>query len=722
MRNRIGQIYHAIVKFLQSQYGDTKLGVSWFFMLIISLITALIISENMGSIGGTTSVVLIFIILFGVLWIGKVVVHILQKVVCHYSLWNFLCIVGLGVIIYEVFREGLTPSNLSWQPMVVIVLVQCIFARCLYALIWNKKRNVFVIVPFILTLGADVIFGYVLFTEGYEPAYVEQYLNLNSELKTGGEKVIQYETKYDVKSFSYGVNEQEVTTKTVDMSPFMQSYTGINQKLRDWYWGYGVDEIPLEGKVWYPEDAGKCPLFFIVHGNADMTTQSYLGYEYLGEYLAKVGYIVVSVNETWCNYFMGNGFSDENDARAILLLENIKEVLSWNTEKGNPLYNGIQADAISIAGHSRGGEAVALAAAFNQLSHYPDDGTITFDYNFPIETVIAIAPTSEQYLPSERKVVVEDVNYFLVQGSNDQDVSSFMGLNQYEQVEFSSNSGKQKAYLYIVGANHGQFNTEWGRYDSDFPSSLVLNVKPIIGGEEQRSILEQYIKICLDVTIKGDTTNQDFLWNIEAYGRNLPETIFAQGYQEASFEAIADFEEDMDLITACGDTVISTHHLTKWYETKKNTQQDYNAHNYAVYFEWKDKRDASYKLIFSEKNMEGKILSFDIMNASIQDTADKMVKKLDFSIQLTDKMGNTSNVLVSDYKTIYPPFKIVYSKIVKLFNRVTFKKQFQTVRIPMEAFLKSNEQIDLEQITSITFSFNRKRNGAVMLDNIGCVT
>lgn len=722
MRNRFGQIYHTIVSFFQRKYGDTKLGVSLVFMFIISLFSAFIISENMGSIGGATSVVLIFAILLIVLYIGMVIVHMLQKAVCWYGIWNILCIGGFSAILYEVFTEGLTPSNLSWQPVVVIVLVECILARCLYALFWNKKRNVFVILPLILAVSVNVLFGYAFLMEGYQADYVEQYRLINRERKEGGQKSIQYEATYKVKSFSYGMEKQEISTRTVDLSAYIQSYTGMNKKLRDWYWGYGVDEIPLEGKVWYPEDAGTCPLFFIVHGNADMTTQSYLGYDYLGEYLAKVGYIVVSVNETWCNYFMGYGFSDENDARAILLLENIREVLSWNTEKGNPLYNGIQADAISIAGHSRGGEAVALAAAFNQLSHYPDDGTITFDYNFPIETVIAIAPTSEQYLPSERNVVVEDVNYFLVQGSNDQDVSSFMGLNQYEQVEFRTNSGKQKAYLYIAGANHGQFNTEWGRYDSDFPSSFVLNVKPIMSAEEQRSILEQYIKVCLDVTIKGDTTNQDFLWNIEAYGQNLPETIFIQGYQEASFEVIADFEEDMDLTSALEDTVISTNQLTKWYETKKNTQQDYNAHNYAVYLEWKDTKDASYKLIFPEKDMRGTLLSFDIMNASIQDTADKMVKKLDFSVQLTDRMGNTSSVFVSDYKTIYPPFKIVYSKIVKLFNRVTFKKQFQTVRIPMEAFLKSNEQIDLEQITSITFSFNRKRNGAAMLDNIGCVT
>ena len=35
---------------------------------------------------------------------------------------------------------------------------------------------------------------------------------------------------------------------------------------------------------------------------------------------------------------------------------------------------------ITLMGHSRGGEAVAVAAAFNTLSYYPDDATIKFDF------------------------------------------------------------------------------------------------------------------------------------------------------------------------------------------------------------------------------------------------------------------------------------------------------------------------------------------------------
>lgn len=43
--------------------------------------------------------------------------------------------------------------------------------------------------------------------------------------------------------------------------------------------------------------------------------------------MASFGYFVVSIDENICNDLV-----DENDARAVLLLENIKQILSWNED------------------------------------------------------------------------------------------------------------------------------------------------------------------------------------------------------------------------------------------------------------------------------------------------------------------------------------------------------------------------------------------------------
>ena len=55
-------------------------------------------------------------------------------------------------------------------------------------------------------------------------------------------------------------------------------------------------------------------------------------------------------------------------------------------------------------GHSRGGEAVADAAAFNDLTYYPDDASLKFDFGFDIKGVVSIAPVDGQYLPTGRGV------------------------------------------------------------------------------------------------------------------------------------------------------------------------------------------------------------------------------------------------------------------------------------------------------------------------------
>ena len=55
---------------------------------------------------------------------------------------------------------------------------------------------------------------------------------------------------------------------------------------------------------------------------------------------------------------------------------------------------------IALIGHSRGGEAIAIAAAFNEMQHPPSNGNIQFDYNFSIRSLISIAGIDGQYMPA----------------------------------------------------------------------------------------------------------------------------------------------------------------------------------------------------------------------------------------------------------------------------------------------------------------------------------
>jgi hypothetical protein len=71
--------------------------------------------------------------------------------------------------------------------------------------------------------------------------------------------------------------------------------------LRSRYWGFDVTNLPLNGRVWYPDGDGPFPLALIVHGNHFMMDYSDPGYDYLGQLLASRGIILVSVDQNFLN-------------------------------------------------------------------------------------------------------------------------------------------------------------------------------------------------------------------------------------------------------------------------------------------------------------------------------------------------------------------------------------------------------------------------------------
>ncbi|TKJ33140.1 alpha/beta hydrolase, partial [bacterium (candidate division B38) B3_B38] len=151
-----------------------------------------------------------------------------------------------------------------------------------------------------------------------------------------------------------------------------------------------------------------------------------------------------------------------------------------------------------MVGHSRGGEAVAIAAAFNKLERYPNSAWIKWDFNFEIKSVIAIAPVDQQHKPAGHPVEIVDVNYLVLHGAHDADVSKYYGLRQIQRVTFTDpESNLFKAGLYIYQANHGQFNSVWGNRDYGLPLKPFLNVRPLLKPEEQQQIAKLYISAFL---------------------------------------------------------------------------------------------------------------------------------------------------------------------------------------------------------------------------------
>jgi len=88
------------------------------------------------------------------------------------------------------------------------------------------------------------------------------------------------------------------------------------------------------------------------------------------------------------------GFRPYSDPGYAWLGEHLVAWRNWQTDPEHDLREQVGLDQVVLIGHSRGGEAAALAAAFNRLQRCPEDGRIEFDYEFGIQAVAAIAPES----------------------------------------------------------------------------------------------------------------------------------------------------------------------------------------------------------------------------------------------------------------------------------------------------------------------------------------
>ena len=181
-------------------------------------------------------------------------------------------------------------------------------------------------------------------------------------------------------------------SKSVDGSRLDKLWAGPDGWLRTHYWGFDATALPLQGRVWMPQaaspgaDAGPFPLVLLVHGNYEMEIPSDTGYAYLGELLAGQGFIVVSVDENFLNGSLADflnprtfRFGKENKVRGWLLLEHLTQWQAWNRDPKHPLFGKIDMNRIALIGHSRGGEAVAIANALNNLDLDPDDATFALN-------------------------------------------------------------------------------------------------------------------------------------------------------------------------------------------------------------------------------------------------------------------------------------------------------------------------------------------------------
>jgi dienelactone hydrolase len=601
---------------------------------------------------------------------------------------------------------------------------------------WNRSgilKRILTIGLLLLGVGGAVWLGWLFISPG-EPAvslageYLpgETLIDAANPAQVGSYAVetLSYGSGTDLRRSEYGA-DVDLATESVNARAYV-GFSGWQEQVREWYWGFDMGSLPRNAQVWYPEGDGPFPLVLVVHGNHNMTDFSEPGYRYLGELLASRGFIVASVDENFLNGSLYGKAKAENDARAWLLLKHLELWEDWNEQPDSVFYHKVDMTRIGLVGHSRGGEAVALAAAFNRMSRYPSNGRITWNFNFDIQSVIAIAPVDQQYKPGGHPTPLEDVNYLVIQGSHDGDVSSFKGIQQYERVSFSNSVGEYfKASLYIYRANHGQFNELWGDKDRGGMLGELLNQAAYLSPEEQRQITEVYVSAFLEATLHDRREYLPLFQDYHSAGDWLPVTNYISQYQDGGTLLVADFEEDADLTTTSlpGGSILGVS-ISSWKENVLRFRNENLKENHVVRVGW-GSRSAYFGVTLPDDTAQTWNLGLDdhlVFLAADERDPFSSDQVIDFSVVLLDQRGRKANVQLSEVLNLSTQMLSQFTKI-EMWDEEIFENEtelvFQSVRIPLALFKEDNPSLSLELVKEIRFVFDQTASGTISLDEIG---
>ncbi|MFD1175167.1 alpha/beta hydrolase [Paenibacillus puldeungensis] len=549
---------------------------------------------------------------------------------------------------------------------------------------------------------------------------------------------------YHVATFQYGSGKNfwqpeygkdaAVFSMPVDASEYIKKWP----QFRKMYWGFDQHTLPLNGRVWMPDSAeasgkqGPFPLVLIVHGNHLMEDYSDDGYGYLGRLLASRGFIAVSVDENFLNYSVWTGIPDNDmKVRAWLLLKHLQQIGQFAKEPGNLFYEKVDFSNIALIGHSRGGQAVAMAADYKDW--FGKDAMLDNLEQYHIQSVVAIAPTDK--MVDGKLTSLKDVNYLTLQGARDGDVSDFDGDRQYSRTTFSPGSSRFKASLYIADANHSQFNSSWGGRDVSLPKGILLSRKGMLSATEQREIAKLYISAFLEESLHRD---EHFLPLMRDYRSGLawlPVTDYYNRFESGEFGAWARYDEDLNRTTIPGNGKAGGNGLT-WKEEEARNRGNSSKSNRGIVLEQSGKTDkAAYSLQWEHGAPlppagQANILSFSMADRSFElhdSVASDQAAPVHVDVELVDGKGVSVRLPLSRFMPVVPlpatDFTI-HPWFDEHLSDGKYKQPtevvFQTYRLPLTAFTGGNSRFDpFTGIQKLSFYLNGDSPEKVMLDDIG---
>ncbi|MEM8929223.1 MAG: hypothetical protein AAGC45_13575 [Bacteroidota bacterium] len=690
-----------------------------------------------------TGVILVFILKWGL----SKIFPLLKKMPLEGYTSIFAGALALFLLRMYAFRW---PAVLFY-PLAIFLLMCSVLT--LYGIRQMVKKSNFrigvlmVSVPIILVLGS--ILGFQFLDGDPHKAKTKDKTPKNviplsqSDIKNPSE-----EGPYEVETFTYGSGSDKkrpeyaegvkIKTPTVDGSLLLPDWKGKKKKWRERFWGFGVENFPLNGRVYLPKGKGPFPLVLIVHGNHSMVDFSDDGYGYLGNLLASRGIITVSVDENFINgHWSGDFRGKEMPTRGWLLLKHLELWKSWNTGENEVLEGKVDMDKIVLIGHSRGGEAVSVAAAFNTLTYFPDNAMERFNFNFGIKGIVTIAPTDYRY---HRQITLTNINYLSLQGAWDADETSFWGMRPYHRLIFSNDFKGFKAGLYMNHANHGQFNSTWGRSDFGYPMGWLLNLRPLVSDKAQQQVAKVYISAFVDAVLKTNETYIPLFQNADLAGDWLPEEDYLTQYSDHRKRMLLDFEEDIEVATGPIGIGIDVEYVKLWREEQLTARDGGKQENSALVLGWSYAREHQtdslprYNIHLPDVLMDLSHVDTLTLSVAVGDISELNINErkhpkhkdfnsgFNFSLVLKDRLGNTASVGFMEHNTLPKKIRSKFTKFKFLDKEIMGKDsevQLKSCYVPMSAFKAQTDSLHLDKIKSLHFVFDKDSLGVLYFDDIG---
>ncbi|ONI73240.1 hypothetical protein ALI144C_45805 [Actinosynnema sp. ALI-1.44] len=241
---------------------------------------------------------------------------------------------------------------------------------------------------------------------------------------------------------------------------------------------------------------------------------SYRGYLQAQQLLASQGYVTVSISANGINAQDGETIDQGAQGRSSLVRQHLAKWADWagagrdtapDVVKNSPVPD---MSNVLLMGHSRGGEGVNRAA-MDSLTPPPGDTGYNGPVRWNIRGTLLIGPTIFGHDP------VPDVPSATILPGCDGDVSDLQGQMFIDATRGVSRGAALHSALYVVGANHNFFNTEWtpgqavapanDDFWSEEPDAVCSPGTPTrLSPAQQQNVGATYIAAAAQVFVGGD--------------------------------------------------------------------------------------------------------------------------------------------------------------------------------------------------------------------------